>query len=287
MAISYSHRLGQIIGESLENAIEPFLKKFAREHKLYFDKKGHRPARSGTKLTWIDINQNKHDLDFVLERNGTKEQTGTPIAFIECAWRRYTKHSRNKAQEIQGAVIPLYEKYKKVNPFIGVILAGEFTENSLTQLKSLGFSILYFPYNKIVDAFSTEGIDVFFDEKTKETYFAKQVKAWNVLTEQQKEKVYKKIAKLNLSEIGQFTSKLESKLSREIVKVGLWTMFGKQYIFGTIEKAKEFIINTDVKNISPEFCQYIAEIEYSNGDTIKVSYHDQDEMLCFLSTFVS
>jgi hypothetical protein len=286
MAISYSHRLGQIIGESLENAVEPFLSKFAREHKLYFDKKGRRPARSGTKLTWIDNNQNKHDLDFVLEKNGTKEQTGMPMAFIECAWRRYTKHSRNKAQEIQGAIIPLYEKYKKVNPFIGAILAGEFTENSLTQLKSLGFSILYFSYDKIINAFNAEGIDVYFDEKTKESYFAKQVKAWNALTGSQKEKVYKKIAKQNLNEIERFISILKSKLNREIVKVGLWTMFGKQYMFDTIEKAKEFIINTNVKKISPEFCQYIAEIEYSNGDMIKVSYHNQDDMLCFLSTFV-
>ncbi|MDR3343511.1 MAG: hypothetical protein LBT14_12145 [Treponema sp.] len=97
MAVSYAHRLGQIIGESLEYAIEPFLREFADTYHLYCDKKEYRPARSGTKLTWVDINQNKHDLDFVLERDGTREKTGMPVAFIECAWRRYTKHSRNKS----------------------------------------------------------------------------------------------------------------------------------------------------------------------------------------------
>ena len=286
MAISYSHRLGQIIGESLENAIEPFLREFAHEYNLYFDRKGYRPARSGTKLTWIDINQNKHDLDFVLEQDGTEEQTGIPVAFIECAWRRYTKHSRNKAQEIQGAIIPLYEKYKRINPFIGVILAGEFTENSLKQLKSLGFSILYFPYEKIVNAFRSMGLDVYFEESTEEAYFAKQVELWDSLTEQQRKIVYNKITEQNLYEINLFVSTLKFKLGRKIVKIYLWMMFGKQYIFDTIEKAKEFIVNVDMKNISTEFRQYEAEIEYSNGDIIKVSYHDQNEMLSFLSSFI-
>jgi len=162
MAVSYAHRLGQIIGESLENALEPFLREFANKHNLYFDKKEYRIARLGTKLTWTDINNNKHDLDFVFEKDGTQESIGKPVAFIECAWRRYTKHSRNKAQEIQGAIIPLFEKYKKDNPFIGVILAGVFTDNSLKQLQSLGFTILYFPYEIIVNAFRIMKLDVFF-----------------------------------------------------------------------------------------------------------------------------
>jgi len=286
MATSYSHKLGQIIGESLENAIEPFLRNFANEHHLYFDKKGHRSARSGIKLTWIDINQNKHDLDFVFEKDGTDGRIGTPVAFIECAWRRYTKHSRNKAQEIQGAIIPLFEKYKKANPFIGVILAGEFTENSLKQLKSLGFSILYFPYDKIINAFSAMGVDVYFEENTEEIHFANQIELWEALSKSQKEMIYKKITEQNLLEINQFISSLQLKINRNIIKVGLWMMFGKQYIFDNVEKAKEFILNVDFKNISPEFCQYEAEIEYSNGDIIKISYHNQIDILNFLSSFV-
>jgi len=59
---------------------------------------------------------------------------------------------RKTKKKIQGAILPLFEKYKKVNPFIGVILAGEFTESSITQLKSLGFSILHFSYGNIIKA---------------------------------------------------------------------------------------------------------------------------------------
>lgn len=138
MAESPAHRFGQIIGEVLEAAIEPLLVKFARAHRLYLDKKGARPARPGNKMTWTDRSGNKHDLDFVLERGGTAQRIGVPVAFIETAWRRYTKHSRNKAQELQGAIQPLAETHRASAPFIGVVLAGVFTEGALAQLRSLG-----------------------------------------------------------------------------------------------------------------------------------------------------
>ena len=146
MAEAFGHKFGQIIGDALECSIGPCLKLFARKNHLFLDSRGPRPARKGNKVSWTDINGNVHDLDYVMERGGTATKIGAPVAFIECAWRRYTKHSRNKAQEIQGAIIPLFEKYKKEHPFIGVILAGEFTQGSLSQLESLGFSILHFPY---------------------------------------------------------------------------------------------------------------------------------------------
>lgn len=64
MADSPAHRLGQIVGESLELAVGPVLRAFAEKHDLYLDQHGERPARPGKKLSWIDANENKHDLDF-------------------------------------------------------------------------------------------------------------------------------------------------------------------------------------------------------------------------------
>ena len=144
MAESLAHKFGQIIGDLLELAIEPHLQRFAKRNKLFLDKKGVRLIRKGRKLSWIDSKQNVHDLDYVLERGGTNEVLGNPVAFIETAWRRYTKHSRNKAQEIQGAILPLVEKYKNSSPFIGVVIAGVFTSGAIIQLQSSGFCVLYF-----------------------------------------------------------------------------------------------------------------------------------------------
>ena len=172
MAKSPSHKFGQLIGNLLEELIEPFLKDFARRSGLFLDyQKNSRPARKGKKVTWQDPYGNLHDLDYVLERNGTAYTLGTPLAFIEVAWRRYTKHSRNKAQEIQGAILPLAEKYQWSNPFLGAVLAGVFTEASLEQLRSLGFHVLYFPYDTIVAAFASSNIDVAFDENTPDKTF--------------------------------------------------------------------------------------------------------------------
>lgn len=106
-------------------------------------------------MTWKDSHGNTHDLDYVLEQNGTPDRVGTPVAFIEVAWRRYTKHSRNRDQEIQGATLPLAEKFQRSSPFLRAVLAGEFTEGSLNQLRSLGFHVLYFPYETLVSAFGT------------------------------------------------------------------------------------------------------------------------------------
>ena len=167
MAESPAHRFGQIIGSLLENVVRPQLEDFCQKQGLYLDhQKRDRPARRGRKVTWEDQFGNTHDLDFVIERNGTDETIGSPVAFIEVAWRRYTKHSRNKAQEIQGAILPLAEKYKWNNPFLGTVLAGAFTEASLAQLRSMGFQVLYFPYDTLVAAFQTESIDIGFDEST-------------------------------------------------------------------------------------------------------------------------
>ena len=92
MAKSPSHKFGQIIGHLTEDIMYPLLLKYCKKNNLYLDKSGPRPARKGKTLSWIDKYGNVHDLDFVIEKKGTKEQIGTHVAFIESAWRRYTKH---------------------------------------------------------------------------------------------------------------------------------------------------------------------------------------------------
>lgn len=178
MANSPSHRLGQIIGDFLEDVALPLLENFCHmynqnesENKLYLDRKGSRSTRHGQKLTWYDKYGSPHDLDFVIERGGTQNRIGHPIAFIEAAWRRYTKHSRNKAQEIQGAVLPIVEKYPWDSPFIGAFLAGVFTGPAIKQMKNAGFTISLFPYDTIIEAFSTVDINISFDEQTTDMKF--------------------------------------------------------------------------------------------------------------------
>ncbi len=286
MAEAFGHKFGQIIGDALECSIAPCLKVFARKNHLFLDSNGPRPARKGNKVSWTDINGNKHDLDYVMERGGTTTKTGAPVAFIECAWRRYTKHSRNKAQEIQGAIIPLFEKYKKEHPFIGVVLAGEFTQGSLSQLESLGFCILHFPYQSIIKSFAVVGIDAQFDEHTGEKHFERQVRKWETLSTPQKRKVYKQIAKIGRSDLNRFISSLTKSIKRRITKIRVWTIYGEKHEFNSIAQVKTFLSTFQPQPASSQFDRFEAEIEYSNGDVIKAAHKDKNEFLVFLSYFI-
>jgi hypothetical protein len=184
MAVSYAHRWGQVIGNLFQESLRERLQEVADKHPgLYLDFQGDRPARTGKKVTWQDRNGNSHDLDYVLERGGTDEVRGLPAAFIETAWRRYTKHSRNKAQEIQGAVLALAETYSHLRPFLGIVLAGVFTQGSLDQLRSCGFSVAYIPYDAIVRAFASVRIDASFDEDTQEDDLRKKVQKYKALSD--------------------------------------------------------------------------------------------------------
>ena len=284
MAESLSHKFGQIIGDLLELAIEPHLEKFARKHKLFLDKKGERKARTGKKLSWTDGKANKHDLDFVLERAGTVNKTGIPVAFIEVAWRRYTKHSRNKAQEIQGAIIPLTEKYKNSSPFVGVVLAGEFTVGSLNQLKSHGFGVLYFPYATVVKAFRKFGIDAASDENTLEKDFKKKIESWNKL--QDKTDVAKELLKLNKKNVDEFLSSLSNSVSRFIERIIIIPLHGYESTANTILEAIDFLKKYSEDKPKFPLMKYEVIIKYNTGDRIDATFKDKKDTINFLEAYL-
>lgn len=284
MAESPSHKFGQIIGDLLELGLEPLLRKFSRKHKLYLDKKGSRKARTGKKVTWIDLRGNKHDLDFVLERGGTESKIGTPVAFIESAWRRYTKHSRNKAQEIQSAIMPLATKYKSSSPFVGVVLAGIFTEGALTQLKSLGFGVLYFPYETVVKAFAKHGINAEFDEQTSEADFRKKIDSWNKLSN--KEGVAKELLKLNKNSVQEFLNSLSKTVSRYIEHVVILPLHGQESFVNNVNEAIDFLKNYSEDMPKLPISKYEIIIKYNTGDRIEANFKDKSDSIRFLESYL-
>ncbi len=286
MAQSPAHKFGQIIGDTLESAIEPLLINVAKKHNLYLDRKGIRIARGKSKkVSWKDKYGNIHDLDYVLERGGTAKVRGNPVAFVEIAWRRYTKHSRNKAQEIQGAIMPLKETHYRSCPFIGVVLAGEFTEGSLEQLRSLKFAVLYFPFGTVIEAFNTVGIDANSDEETPDADFARRVKAWESLSKIKKERVRKALRDLNATEVVRFTQELELAITRLLVSVRVLPLHGAVFEWNMISDAVLFIENYDEDVNSHHVIRYEIELLYSNGDKINGSFLNRLDAIQFLRDY--
>lgn len=284
MGESLSHKFGQLIGELLEIAILPRLQKFASNYDLYLDKQGKRLVRSGTKVSWIDGKGNKHDLDFVLERGGTENNIGVPVAFIESAWRRYTKHSRNKAQEIQGAIIPLFEKYRNSSPFLGVLLAGVFTEKSLTQLESIGFQVLYFQYDTVVEAFNRFGIDARFDEKTSEEEFRIKIDCWNSIPN--KHEVARYLMELNKDKIDVFFAALKVSASRFIERIIILPLHGLAFNVQQIAEAIDFVKSYTEDKSSMPLDKFEITIRYNTGDRIDASFKDKINTIHFLENYL-
>jgi len=286
MAESFSHKWGQIIGNLIQDFIRNKLQEVADEHGLYLDYQRKRKARASKKVSWEDRYGNSHDLDYVLERGGTEDNRGLPAVFIETAWRRYTKHSRNKAQEIEGALVPLADTYSHLHPFLGAILAGVFTPGSLNQLESKGFNILYLQYNSIVAAFSVVGLDADFDEKTPEAKFQDKITRWNNLSNQDINNIKNQLLNLEKTKIDNFINALMESLSRRVDGVTVTILHGQPQQISRIEQAIAYIQNyhETQPSIAPVL-KYEINIRYNNGDIINAILHSKPEAIKFLRTF--
>lgn len=283
MAESPSHRFGQIIGDTLERAIRPILETVGKDLGLYLDGKGERKVR-GTKrkVAWVDGKGNTHDLDYVFEAGGSAEQLGSPRAFIEIAWRRYTKHSRNKAQEIQGAILPLAERYSDHHPFLGVVLGGVFTDGSLNQLRSHGFAVLYFPYDSVIAAFAEVGIDAAFDEDTSDAALLRKVNAYKKLKPAQRDRIAAFLRDQHKADVDAFTSLLRVALTRKIGSVYVLPLHGSARTLGNVAEAIAFIETFDESKPCEPFARYEVGVRYSNGDEIRGQFKDKTTAILFL-----
>ena len=283
MAESPPHRFGQMVGDLLEDLVEQLLRKFCDTRHYYLDKKGPRGnARSGKKVAWEDRYGNVHDLDFVIEKDGTKNHRGRPLAFIEVAWRRYRKHSRNKAQEIQGAILPIAETYGWDKPFLGVVLAGIFTQASVTQLKSLGFGVLHFPYPMIVAAFAEVGVDITFDEQSKDEEFKICVQKIKALGPASIRKLKRLLLESNSAEVEAFLGQLRTTVDRMIDSVIIVPLYGDEVRFTSLPEAITFISSHDASESCGPFRRFEVVVRYSNGDSVNASLATKEKVLDFL-----
>lgn len=220
----------------------------------------------------------------MLEEGGSEEKVGRPRAFIEIAWRRYTKHSRNKAQEIQGAILPLAETYREYVPFLGAVLAGDFTEASRGQLRSHGFEIAYASYDMIAPAFQSVGVDVSFDENTRTSDLHRIVKAYDRLTTSARNKIRAEIGVVCKEEFNPFFSALRECLGRRITRIAVLALSGTTFRFRTVREAIGFIEKHDESTPSSEFDHYELDVRYSNGRELRGRFPNKKDCVDYLQS---
>lgn len=295
MAESLAHRWGQIIGDGFEMFVRNVLLEVARRHGLYLDFKGPRKTRRGQgKVTWQDGYGNRHDLDYVLERGGTEETPGVPVAFIESAWRRYTKHSKNKVQEIEAAVMPIALTFSRHQPFCGAVLAGEFTRNALQQLESKGFGVLHIPYGSILAAFGELGIDASSEDGaggTTERQFREKIAKWESLPQPQaSDRLLGKLHALHGREIADFKQRLEAALNRQVTLVRLTVLRGHSVECPDVDSAIAYLIEEEksyrLREDGEQREAFEVQLRFNTGARIEATFPQRAEAVGFLRSFV-
>ena len=289
MAKSPAHRFGQIIGDLLELTMIEYCRPIAQKYGLYLDYRHSRIARNNqNEVRWKDINGNTHKLDIVMESNGSEEQFGQPRVFIEIAWRRYTKHSKNKAQEISAAINPLISKYKNSGPFFGAVLAGDFTQNSLTQLKSEGFEVLYFSLDAIKSAFEEQKINAYWEEGTPEDELQSRINQFEALSLEEVKVIKDKLLEDSKDQLDKFVKELTNSLERRMESICIISLYGNSQVFNSVDDACKYILeyNETVTFSKESFYRYEIVIKYTNGDKIDMQFKEQQPAIIALKTLV-
>lgn len=287
MADSPSHRLGELIGDFFEASIINYLKPIVTDKGYYLDFRHPRPARNNKReVIGIDSNGNKHKLDIVVEEGGSEQQFGRYKAFIEMAWRRYTKHSKNKVQEISGAIIPLVNTNEKEIPFYAAVLAGEFTQSSIVQLNSQGFFVIYINYENLCELFDDIGISIRWEESTSESELATMVTSLEaILGDPHKYNVLqRKFNRMFAAPLKELSTALCKSLDTKITEIIVVPIHGSAYIPSSVIDAVDYIMNYDENSLAP-ILRYEITIKYSNDVEYTMKCKDRRTAIQFLNQY--
>lgn len=165
---SSGHKLGQIIGDWYEQYFaSPILEAVAKELNLYLDSRFKTRTCRGEKLIWEDVDGNKVDYDFVLELGGTNDKQGIPVAFFETFWRRGSRHSKDKARDDTGKLLPMKSTFPTTR-VLGVVAAGDFTTPAKDLILSRGVDLFYVAKENVISAWAENKLEIDYPDNSSE-----------------------------------------------------------------------------------------------------------------------
>lgn len=268
IASSSGHKLGQLVGDWWEEfVVLPLLNEIANDLDLYLDHRfRERNCREGSKIIWEDENGNKVDYDFVLELNGSDKREGIPVGFVEVFWRRGARHSKDKARDDSGKLMPMRQTYPTAR-YLGVAACGSLTEPAREYIKLRDIDLFYVPKSKIIEAFSKNGLTIDYPDKLSEEEKAKLAEEFgNSFDNKMKKKVSDTLKKvIGKATIQSYKSKISSSLSALPQEIRFQEANKSEYqSFESIKKATEFLKDSEFEYKEGDE-SYIYEITYSDG----------------------
>jgi hypothetical protein len=264
---SAGHKLGQFIGDWFEGYfVLPLMNEVAKKLSLFADNRFVARTARGEKILWKDDNGNSVDYDFVLELEGSESKLGIPVAFIECFWRRGARHSKDKARDDSGKLMPMRSAYPTAR-FLGIVGAGDFTEPSRELIRSRDIDLFYVTKDKIIQAFLSNGLIVDYPDTSPEIEKARIANAFErAFTEDKKRDVAATLIELiGKAAVNSYVDRVNARLSALPQEIRLILRHeSNPIVFKSIIEVEEFLIEPKYSMDDPQE-SFLVQITYSDG----------------------
>lgn len=277
---SAGHKLGQLVGDWFEQYfVLPLLRSGSERLRLYLDSRfKSRPAR-GDKIVWHDEDGHAVDYDFVMELDGTDDQLGIPVAFIESFWRRGARHSRDKARDDCGKLVPMRDVHPTAR-FLGIVAGGDFTAPARQFVQQRGIDLFYIPKAKIVEAFSSVGLTMDYPDRLLEEDKARLAGAFNrALTPKRKQQAAQNLrALVGEPSIQSYVDRVRAALGALPQEMRILAQRNSDpVVFERIEDATQFLSQPKFDFSTPTET-FVYEITYSDGSEFERAVATLDEL---------
>jgi hypothetical protein len=277
---SAGHKLGQLVGDWFEQYfVVPLLEQAANALRLFLDNRFRTRQARGEKIIWTDEEGNGVDYDFVMELDGTEEALGIPVAFFECFWRRGARHSKDKARDDSGKLLPMARVHPTAR-FLGILAGGDFTAPARALVQSRQIDLFYVPKAKIVSAFEQLGLAIDYPDRARETEKARLVDALGAaLTNDVKQQVADALRSLvGAVSLNSYVDKLRAALGALPQEIRFRSQRqSKPVAFETIPEATAFLEDPQFDFSDPTE-NFLYEITYSDGREFERPVGSTDEL---------
>ncbi len=277
---SSGHKLGQLIGDWYEEYfVLPLLQKVSASLDLFIDSRFiSRTVRHG-KIIWKDAEDNTTDFDYVLELGGSNDEIGIPVAFVECFWRRGARHSKDKARDDSGKLMPMRQTYPTAR-FLGIISAGDFTKPARELVRSREIDLFYVPKEKIVKAFEACGLQIDYPDSLAEIEKAAIALKFDThFTPSKKRAVQKALFEsVGAVTITSYVDRVRAKLSALPQEIRFILRHdSKPIAFESVDAASNFLQSPDFNMTTPKE-SYMYQVTYSDGSEFEKIAFDLAEL---------
>lgn len=278
---SAGHRLGQMVGDWWERfLVSPLLEAVAKDLDLYLDSRFVSRTCRGDKIIWADADRNETDYDFVLELGGRADKLGIPVGFVETFWRRGSRHSKDKARDDTGKLVPMKETYPTAR-YLGIVACGDFTEPAKTLVRSRDVHLFYAPKNKVVSAFKQCGIEIDYPDNLPEAEKQKlaSVAERKMSIERTKKSVARALLQLvGSSAINAFILEVRSALSAMPQEIAFTQLTHSEWVvFRHLKDASRFLDSPSFE-VQKDSFSFQYKLSYSDGTTFFREVPSLDEL---------